>query len=220
MFPSLCIFYFWLCWGFVAMCRLFCYGEWGYSLVAVHGLLLAVASLVAEHGLQDTQVSVVAAPGVQSTGSVVVVLELSCSAACGIFPDQESNPCLLHWQADSSPLSHQGSPGFCFSPKQIIDFLAVIVPGQVQAVISSLPSVTMMSAQFARPIYYVLSPLYSYPTPVGAHGTHCCIGRTRAFLDLGIGGAFLSCVHHPKSRSHSSVLKASVCCWVRSLNSW
>ena len=36
--------------------------------------------------------------------------EVSCSAACGIFPDQGSNPCPLHWQADSSPLRHQGSP--------------------------------------------------------------------------------------------------------------
>ena len=35
---------------------------------------------------------------------------LSCSTACGIFPDQGSNPCPLHWQADSSPLCHQGSP--------------------------------------------------------------------------------------------------------------
>ena len=35
---------------------------------------------------------------------------LSCSMACGIFPDQGSNPCLLHWQADSLPLSHQESP--------------------------------------------------------------------------------------------------------------
>ena len=35
---------------------------------------------------------------------------LSCSAACGIFPDQGSNPCSLHWQADSQPLRHQGSP--------------------------------------------------------------------------------------------------------------
>ena len=26
---------------------------------------------------------------------------LSCSAACGIFPDQGSNPCPLHWQEDS-----------------------------------------------------------------------------------------------------------------------
>ena len=34
---------------------------------------------------------------------------LSCSAACGIFPDQGSKPCLLHGQADSLPLSHQGS---------------------------------------------------------------------------------------------------------------
>ena len=33
-----------------------------------------------------------------------------CSTACGIFPDQESNPCILHWQAYSSPLSHQGRP--------------------------------------------------------------------------------------------------------------
>ena len=35
---------------------------------------------------------------------------LSCSAACGIFLDQGSNLCLLHWQADSLLLSHQGSP--------------------------------------------------------------------------------------------------------------
>ena len=30
--------------------------------------------------------------------------------ACGIFPDQGSNPCFLHWQVDSLPLSHQGNP--------------------------------------------------------------------------------------------------------------
>ena len=30
-------------------------------------------------------------------------------AACGIFPDHSSNPCLLHCQADSLPLSHYGS---------------------------------------------------------------------------------------------------------------
>ena len=30
--------------------------------------------------------------------------------ACGIFPDQESNPCPLHWQADSYPPYHQASP--------------------------------------------------------------------------------------------------------------
>ena len=56
--------------------------------------------------------SVMVAPGLWSTGSIVVVRWLSCSTACGIFPDQGSNPCLLHWQVDSLPLSHLGSPWF------------------------------------------------------------------------------------------------------------
>ncbi|XP_066900426.1 solute carrier family 26 member 6 isoform X6 [Kogia breviceps] len=34
----------------------------------------------------------------------------SRSVACGIFPDQGTNPCLLNRQADSQPLRHQGSP--------------------------------------------------------------------------------------------------------------
>ena len=34
----------------------------------------------------------------------------SCSAASRIFLAQESNPCLQHWQVDSYPLPHQGSP--------------------------------------------------------------------------------------------------------------
>ena len=34
----------------------------------------------------------------QSTGSVVVVHGLSCSVACGIFPEQGLNPCPLHQQ--------------------------------------------------------------------------------------------------------------------------
>ena len=41
--------------------------------------------------------------------SVVVARGLSCSTACGIFPDQGLNPCPLHWQVDSYPLCHQGS---------------------------------------------------------------------------------------------------------------
>ena len=68
----------------------------GCSPVTVRGLLRAVASLVAEHGHQ-------------SSGSVVVAHGLHCPEACGIFPDQGSNMCLLHWQADSLPLSHQGT---------------------------------------------------------------------------------------------------------------
>ena len=48
--------------------------------------------------------------GSRRAGSVVVAHGPSRSAACGIFPDQDSNPCPLHWQADSQPLRHQGSP--------------------------------------------------------------------------------------------------------------
>ena len=48
-----------------------------------------------------TRTSVVVARGLQNAGSVVVAHRLSCSVACGIFPDQGSNPCSLHWQADS-----------------------------------------------------------------------------------------------------------------------
>ena len=41
-------------------------------------------------------------------------LGLSCSVACGIFPDQGLNLCLLHWPADSLPLSHQEALGPTF----------------------------------------------------------------------------------------------------------
>ena len=43
-------------------------------------------------------------------GSVVVAYGLSDPEERGIFPDQGLNLCLLHRQADSLPLSHQGSP--------------------------------------------------------------------------------------------------------------
>ena len=73
-------------------------GEQGLLLVAVRGLLVEVASLVAENGLQVRRLqqlchvgSVVVGRRLQSAASVVVVYGLSCSAACGIFPDRGSN---------------------------------------------------------------------------------------------------------------------------------
>ena len=36
----------------------------------------------------------------------------SCPLVCGIFLDQISNPCHLHWQVDSYPMYHQGSPQY------------------------------------------------------------------------------------------------------------
>ena len=38
-------------------------------------------------------------------------LQVSCLAACGIFPDQGSNPCFLHCRADSWPFLATGPPG-------------------------------------------------------------------------------------------------------------
>ena len=72
-------------------------GKRGPFFIAVRGPLTIAASLVVEHRLQTRRLS--------SCGSRAQLL-----VACGIFPDQDSNPCALHWQADSQPLRHQGSP--------------------------------------------------------------------------------------------------------------
>ena len=61
-------------------------------------------------GLSLSRPLLLRSTGSRHTGSVVVAHGPSCSASCGIFPDQGSNPCPLHWQADSQPLRHQGSP--------------------------------------------------------------------------------------------------------------
>ena len=61
-------------------------------------------------GLSLSQPLLLRRTGSRRTGSVVVAHGPSCPTACGIFPDQGSNSCPLHWQADSQPLRHQGSP--------------------------------------------------------------------------------------------------------------
>ena len=72
-------------------------GKRGPLSIMVRGPLTIAASLVAEHRLQARRLS--------SCGSRAQLLR-------GILPDQGSNPCPLHWQADSQPLRHQGSPHF------------------------------------------------------------------------------------------------------------
>ena len=89
---------FWLCWVFVSVR--------GLSLVAESG---GHSSLRCA-GLSLSRPLLLRRTGSRCTGSVVVAHGPSCSAACGILPDQGSNPCPLHWQADSQPLHHQGSP--------------------------------------------------------------------------------------------------------------
>ena len=78
-----------MCWVFIATHRLsLVAASWGCPLVAVHRLLIAVPSLVQSMGSRHA-------------GSAVTAHGLCCSMGCGIFPDQGSNPCPLHWQADS-----------------------------------------------------------------------------------------------------------------------
>ena len=60
--------------------------------------------------------------GSRHAGSAVVAHGPSCSAAHGILPDQGSNPCPLHQQADSQPLRHQGSPYVTFMEFNLFNF--------------------------------------------------------------------------------------------------
>ena len=76
--------YLWLCWVFVSVRGLsLVVASGGYSSSRCAGL-----SLSRPLPLQST--------GSRRAGSVVVAHGLSYSAACGIFPDQGSNPCPLH----------------------------------------------------------------------------------------------------------------------------
>ena len=56
--------------------------------------------------------------GSRRAGSAIVAHGPSRSAACGILPDQGSSLCPLHWQADSQPLRHQGSPWHSFNQQE------------------------------------------------------------------------------------------------------
>ena len=107
-------FFFWLNWMSVVLC--------GLSLVAVSGghstateARIPRATGPRCLGFSSCSTgSVVMARGPQGTGSVVVTYRLSCSSACGIFLDQGLNPCTQHWQVDSYPLCHLGSPEVYF----------------------------------------------------------------------------------------------------------
>ena len=94
--------YFWLCWVFVSVR--------GLSLVVASGIHSSSRCM----GLSLSWSLLLRSTGSRHTGSVVVAHGPSCSVARGIFPDQGSNPCPLHWQADSQPLRHQGSPRVIF----------------------------------------------------------------------------------------------------------
>ena len=126
--------YFWLC-GSSLLLRLFprC-GDWG---------LLSSCGAQASHcdGFSCCR----------ATGSRV--LGLRCSTARGVFPDQGLNLCLLHWQADSLPLSHQGSPKYQFlTHKKVKRFFAP----------TSKTSKHRLTISFKYVIYEILSHTFNY----------------------------------------------------------
>ena len=100
--------YFWLCWVFVSVR--------GLSLVAASGGHSSSRCM----GLSLSRPLSLRSTGSRRLGSVIVAHGPSCSAACGIFPDQGSNPYPLHWQADSQSLRHQGSPNSDLFKAQIV----------------------------------------------------------------------------------------------------
>ena len=114
----------WLCWVFVS----------------VRGLSPVVAS--GGHpssrcaGLSRLRPLLLRSTGSRRAGSAIVAHGPSCSAARGIPPDQGSNPCPLHWQADSQPLRHQGSPEFPLFMWMISNTFSPAALSQVSALVS------------------------------------------------------------------------------------
>ena len=103
----------------------------GFSLVVVSGSspqLQCMGFSYCGAQLEGMWVSVLVARGLSSCGH-----RLPCSAVYGVFPDQGWNPCFLHWQADSLPLSHQERPHstpfiHCLIPNFILKVLSILNP--------------------------------------------------------------------------------------------
>ena len=99
VFLSFLIFiYLWLCWVFVSVR--------GFSLIVASGGHSSSRCA----GLSLSWPLLLWSTGSRRAGSVIVAHGPSRSLACGILPDKGSNPCPLHWQADSQPLHHQEGP--------------------------------------------------------------------------------------------------------------
>ena len=86
--------------------------------------------------------------GSRHAASVVVAHGLSCSTACGTFSDQGSTPCPLHWQADSQPLHHQGSPKFSIFNSQLFSGICICL------ILSKIPFRNKENKKYLDSMYY------------------------------------------------------------------
>ena len=102
--------YLWLCWVFISV--------QGLSPVAAS----RGHSSSRRAGPSPSRPLPLWSTGSRRAGPAAVAQGPSRSAACGILPDQGSNPRPLHQQADSQPLRHQGSPTVSvFKPPAVYD---------------------------------------------------------------------------------------------------
>ena len=84
-----------LCLFLAALCLRCC--MWAFSSGSEWGLLSNCGAWASPCSV----LSCCTAQALGLRGSVVLAHGLSCPMACGIFPDQGSNLCPLHWQEDS-----------------------------------------------------------------------------------------------------------------------
>ena len=125
-----------MCWGsqvavisffFYSFIYLFIYSWLCWAFASVRGLSLAAVTRGHSSsrcaGLPLSRPLLLQSRGSRHSGSVVVAHGPSCSVACGILPDQGSNLCPMHQQADSQPLHHEGSPRNCFLETFLLPYL-------------------------------------------------------------------------------------------------
>ena len=91
-------------WGFFSILFIY-FGCTGSSLQCTGFSFWWLPLLQSTHRLQACRLH-----ELRESSSVVVVPGLSSTEACGILPDQGPTSTPPHWQADSQPLDHQGSP--------------------------------------------------------------------------------------------------------------
>ena len=110
---------------------------------------------------------------------------LSQSVACGIFPDQRSNPCLLpfvRWQADSFPLSHWGRPTH-FSFKRHCPWEPVMSYQQGLHAMRKSASVILQTAEAMLASYYKQAAVTRAGVAEDGKATHVNHGKGKNVSD-------------------------------------
>ena len=115
-------------------------------------------------GLSLSRPLLLRSTGSKRAGSAIVAHGPSRSAACGIFPDQGSNPCPLHWQADSQPLRHQGSPCIdLFRIKYLsLSLLLLVLKSNLYDISISIPFFLCLLFEYCIIYHQFTSNLFMY----------------------------------------------------------